>query len=785
MPEGPLNTARETGGPQQPPSTATQSRYLTRSATRKGTSNLSHLLAPRLPSNGLPTRTTRSSTPAAITTETKTRKPFIEALNRVASSSENTQPAETLPAIVKNIHNVDPFKAPTSPARTLPANRKRQSSKIAASPRGLGNSPNMRPRKVARMPRISGIGLSPARPIFSRPLIRTHVMDSEVAKVGPTQSRAEVRSPPDEHSRPSVTTSTTTKPEPSSPAKPPSPAKILSPAKVPVGSATPFRYGTNRILDVPLSAVKKGARWSLASDLSDDSLLLQASPKKPAQPLKSFTNSPIREGEKNGTRQKPEDIGKGKTGDFDLSFFGEESKNEMETGNSDDGLRAEKEDEVGRLIRPLSKVSLARHRMPIPQKTSTARIVQRAQKSLSLPRTTSSYAKPTQSSAKAASVTAAAIDARTSLKNAIREPIRKPMSTPATQISTSAATPTTFARPCGVQSRTSAVPSSSTSAPVKSAGSTGYSILTRDPTKRSPLKPCQPPSPVRQADPNVDKTKGVTSGTLSSNARRKSLTMETSKSLFNLSAALAKLTVKRPSLEGKSPDAESSSIATQQDTIRPSDQAQTANREASVAKPIAISRISKSTSIHGRSSLGGQSFTNTPGDIPGRSISSSLKGLTRDAPGTSSQSILKGVIAFVDVRTAEGDDTSAVFADILRACGGRVLSKPSESCTHIIFKSGKVSTLVWWRKQSAPKPHIVGIGWLTRSRDSGQRQPEAEYAVDVAAQAVFQKRRKSMEPRQLHALMGTSIESLEPSSLSTSDTNMTHARRQTMHFGQS
>jgi hypothetical protein len=228
-----------------------------------------------------------------------------------------------------------------------------------------------------------------------------------------------------------------------------------------------------------------------------------------------------------------------------------------------------------------------------------------------------------------------------------------------------------------VQSRTFAVPNSNTVVPGKTSMSAGYPSLGRDPGRRSPLKPCQPPSPVREANPNLpgdaSKAKVSATGTLINNARRKSLTMETSKSLFNLSAALAKLTVKRPSLEGKSPDAESTSFACQQNgAAQPDD-----NRKHAVTAslPITISRIPKSTNAHGRSSLGGQSLTNLSGDRDnalGRSISSSLKGMGRDPATTSSQNILKGVIAFVDVRTAEGDDTSAVFADMLRACGGRV-----------------------------------------------------------------------------------------------------------------
>lgn len=123
--------------------------------------------------------------------------------------------------------------------------------------------------------------------------------------------------------------------------------------------------------------------------------------------------------------------------------------------------------------------------------------------------------------------------------------------------------------------------------------------------------------------------------------------------------------------------------------------------------------------------------------------------------------IFHGVTVFVDVRTAEGDDSSAVFVDILRNGGAKVslnssivittqsmnsilyllqvLSKPTDNCTHVVFKSGKASTLIWWRKQPLPKPHIVGIGWVTRSKELGQRAGEETFQVDVTAQAVFQK----------------------------------------------
>jgi hypothetical protein len=46
--------------------------------------------------------------------------------------------------------------------------------------------------------------------------------------------------------------------------------------------------------------------------------------------------------------------------------------------------------------------------------------------------------------------------------------------------------------------------------------------------------------------------------------------------------------------------------------------------------------------------------------------------------------------------------------------------------------------LSWWRKQEE-KPHIVGITWVTRSRDRGERLNEDGFRVEVADEDVFQK----------------------------------------------
>jgi hypothetical protein len=91
----------------------------------------------------------------------------------------------------------------------------------------------------------------------------------------------------------------------------------------------------------------------------------------------------------------------------------------------------------------------------------------------------------------------------------------------------------------------------------------------------------------------------------------------------------------------------------------------------------------------------------------------------------------KGVVAFVDVRTTDGEDASPIFVEMLKSLGARVsrlqmrwrhsadcqvLTRPTENVTHIVYKSGRPTTLAWYRKQDEDeRPKVVGISWVTRS----------------------------------------------------------------------
>lgn len=138
---------------------------------------------------------------------------------------------------------------------------------------------------------------------------------------------------------------------------------------------------------------------------------------------------------------------------------------------------------------------------------------------------------------------------------------------------------------------------------------------------------------------------------------------------------------------------------------------------------------------------------------------------------------LKDVVAFVDVRTLEGDDAGMIFVDMLKSMSarvrliffshfslfspflfeGRVLidtihqvtTRPTPSLTHIIYKSGRPSTLTRYKASPASdRPFLVGISWVVRCAELGKRVDEGGYTVQEGKESVG-KRRRSMEPRLL------------------------------------
>lgn len=110
-----------------------------------------------------------------------------------------------------------------------------------------------------------------------------------------------------------------------------------------------------------------------------------------------------------------------------------------------------------------------------------------------------------------------------------------------------------------------------------------------------------------------------------------------------------------------------------------------------------------------------------------------------------------------------------------------MLTRLTESVTHIIFKGGRPTTLAFYRKSLPPPPAfseadedealtdeantsvesaesgsarppairpkrvppaLVGIGWVIRCREGKARVSEDEYRVDLGEQSMFQKVRR-------------------------------------------
>ncbi|PWZ03656.1 hypothetical protein BCV70DRAFT_197855 [Testicularia cyperi] len=99
---------------------------------------------------------------------------------------------------------------------------------------------------------------------------------------------------------------------------------------------------------------------------------------------------------------------------------------------------------------------------------------------------------------------------------------------------------------------------------------------------------------------------------------------------------------------------------------------------------------------------------------------------------------LRGLTVLVDVRDQDGEDASACWVEMLKTAGAKVMVRFGErKLTHIVYKSGRPSTLHSYRALADPKPHVVGISWVVKCLEQGIKVDEEPYLVEVAKQAIF------------------------------------------------
>ena len=101
--------------------------------------------------------------------------------------------------------------------------------------------------------------------------------------------------------------------------------------------------------------------------------------------------------------------------------------------------------------------------------------------------------------------------------------------------------------------------------------------------------------------------------------------------------------------------------------------------------------------------------------------------------------------------------------DILRSLGARILTRPTDNTTHIIFKGGRPATLHRYRAyEQDRRPHLVGVGWIVRCREKSERVAEQAFLINpdtidgvllssTSSMASKGNRRKTLEPKMLLA----------------------------------
>lgn len=153
-----------------------------------------------------------------------------------------------------------------------------------------------------------------------------------------------------------------------------------------------------------------------------------------------------------------------------------------------------------------------------------------------------------------------------------------------------------------------------------------------------------------------------------STSRREGLSMSTSETMTGLSAALQKLKVqKRP--EGSEPVKPRMSVSCR---MEEADEVES-KMESHLNASMSISTSKRLSSVHRpRQSLAVLGDVSMSSEQDGNGHGPADRSLAALLCSTSGGGCLKGVVAYVDVWTAEGADSSGVFSDMLKSLGARV-----------------------------------------------------------------------------------------------------------------
>ncbi|KAJ1043282.1 hypothetical protein NDA10_004533 [Ustilago hordei] len=217
-----------------------------------------------------------------------------------------------------------------------------------------------------------------------------------------------------------------------------------------------------------------------------------------------------------------------------------------------------------------------------------------------------------------------------------------------------------------------------------------------------------------------------------------------------------------PMLQRKEPDAPSRSSSGASNSK--SSAASSTPAEPSAAESLEAKKVAKAA--HRRSLYTYIPTRRDDADTSIGNLSSNLIGTLSEGDTSTNASkpkrFLRGLTVLVDVRDQDGEDASACWVERLKNAGAKVMLRFGErKLTHIVYKSGRPSTLHSYRALDDPKPHVVGISWVVACLEQGKKADEEPYLVEVAKQAIFTNlRRSSMAPKQVPT-SATTIRELE------------------------
>ncbi|KAK9345050.1 hypothetical protein V1522DRAFT_422474 [Lipomyces starkeyi] len=121
----------------------------------------------------------------------------------------------------------------------------------------------------------------------------------------------------------------------------------------------------------------------------------------------------------------------------------------------------------------------------------------------------------------------------------------------------------------------------------------------------------------------------------------------------------------------------------------------------------------------------------------------------KESPAKGCMRPLSDVVAFLDIRTSEGNDASAAFGALLRKLGAKIVKQLSRNVTHIIFKQGTPRTLHVAKDLNVP---CLTISWIVECGKQNLIVDEAAYAIEINSlqpRYLSHRRKKSLEPKIL------------------------------------